>query len=351
MNKFLFHNELKYRIARHITFFIVIVLVFTFVLFSRNEGHLFFELLLLTTLNALFFLGYGYLTIFILLPVFLPSKKYFLLGISFITTGLLLSVLKLSISDFIFYSSISPEYADSQGIAFFRQVLINTKDMSFIVALFVIAKFTKDWMIVENKRKTLERKHEELQLRLLQGHFEPHFLFNTLNNLYALSLSNHERTTEFIKSFRSVLRFSISEVKKERVPITEELEMIEDFIRLEQIRYGDRLRVERSLTGDCSGISIAPFILFALVENCFRHGSSADAGHPWISLSLNCSDGRIFFETKNSVPSPKKQSINTNEKGFPKLKRRLNIQYPGKHNLQLTQSENEYTARLELDLN
>lgn len=351
MNKFLFHNDLKYRITRHSTFFVVIVLVFTFVLFSRTEGQHFSELLLLTTINAIFFLGYGYLTIFALLPIFLPDKKYFLLGISFVATGLLLSVLKLSISDFIFYSSISPEYANSEGILFLRQVLVNTKDMTFIVALFVIAKFTKDWMIVENQKKTLERKHDELQLRLLQGHFEPHFLFNTLNNLYALSLSNHSQTHDFIQSFRSVLRFSISEAQKENVSITDELDMIEDFIRLEQIRYGDRLRVERSFTGDCKGILIAPFVLFALVENCFRHGSSADAGHPWISLSLNCSDGRICFETKNSIPSHKKKSNNLREKGLSKLRQRLGIQYPGKYNLQLTESVNEFTARLELDLN
>ncbi|MFY9153631.1 MAG: histidine kinase [Prolixibacteraceae bacterium] len=351
MNKFLFHTDLKYRISRHITFFVIIVLVFTLVLFSRNPEDRFFNLLWLTFINALIFLGYGYLTIFILIPYFLPSRKYFLLGASFLSLGIFLSVLKLSISDFIFYSSISPEFSASNGMLNIRFILINTKDMSFIVALFVIARFTKDWLIAENQHKLLQKTYEELNLTMLQSQFEPHFLFNTLNNLYALSLNNQDKTLDVIRKFKHVLSYTIIDSQKSKVPVQEELEMIDNFIAIEQIRYGARLRVKTSITGDCNGWLIAPFLLFTLVENCFKHGSSTDAGKPWIRISFSCDRGRINFETRNSMPKKFPQAVFPEEHGLDRLKERLRLIYPKNHSFTVEDGDQEFTARLELDLN
>lgn len=350
MNKFIFDKAASYRLSRHITFFVITVLVFTLVLFSRNSGKDFLQLLRLTLVNALIFLGYGYLTLFALIPVFLPDKKFILLGISFFGLGLFLSVIKLSISDFIFYSSISPEFIGSKGLLSIRFILINTKDMSFIVALMLIAKFTKDWLIAENQRQALQNEYAELNLRLLQSHFEPHFLFNTLNNLYALSLSNPDKTLDIIRKFRRLLQFSISEAQKKKVTVLREIEMIEDFIRIEQIRYGSRLQITNTVTGNCENLLIAPFLLFTLVENCFRHGSSADAGQPWIMLSLTCEKSRIYFEAKNSIPKKNPPAMAIQEKSLLKLRKRLDLLYPKKYTLILKEENQEFTVKLGLDL-
>jgi len=351
LNKIIFHTALKYRLSRHITFFVIVVLIFTLVLFNRSHGQHFGELLYLTFINALIFLGYGYLTLFVLIPKFLPNKKFFLLGISFLGLGFLLSILKLSVSDFIFYSSISPEFIGSKGLLTLRFILINTKDMSFIVALMVIAKFTKDWLIAENQRQTLQKKYTELNLRLLQSHFEPHFLFNTLNNLYALSLSNSDKTLDIIRKFKRVLQFSIKDAQKKKVPVSREIEMIGDFIQIEQIRYGSRLQIINEITGSYENLQIAPFLLFTLVENCFRHGSSTDAGQPWIKLSLTCEKSRICFETKNSIPKKPRPVMNIQEKGLLKLRQRLEIIYPRKYSLMLKEENQEFAVKLILDLN
>lgn len=350
LNRLLFHTALKYRISRHILFFVVTVLIFTLVLYSRNSGHDFLQLLKLTFINALIFLGYGYLTLFVLIPNFLPGKKFVLLGISFLGLGFFLSAIKLSVSDFIFYSSISPEFIGSKGLLNVRFILINTKDMSFIVALMVIARFTKDWLIAENQHKALQKKYTELNLRLLQSHFEPHFLFNTLNNLYALSLSNPSKTLDVIRKFKRLLQFSITDAQMKKVPVSREIEMIEDFIRIEQIRYGSRLQITNTVTGNCENLMIAPFLLFTLVENCFKHGSSTDAGQPWIALSLTCEKSRICFETKNSIPKKFHPLMTIQEKGLLKLRHRLEILYPKKHTLNLKEEHQEFAVKLELDL-
>lgn len=350
MNKFLFHTALRYRLSRHIAFFVLVVLIFTLVLYGRNGGQHFVPLLYLTFINALIFLGYGYLTLFVLIPTFLHDKKFVLFGISFLGLGFFLSTLKLSISDFIFYSSISPEFIGSTGMLNVRFIMINTKDMSFIVALFVIVKFTKDWLIAQNQHNDLQKTYSELNLRLLQSRFEPHFLFNTLNNLYALSLSNQDKTLDVIRKLRRVLQFSITDAQQIKVPVSGEYEMIEDFIQIEQIRYGSRLQIKSSVTGSCGNLMIAPFLLFTLVENCFKHGSSTDAVQPWIILALTCENSRICFETRNSIPKKYHPAVTIQEKGLSNLRKRLEIIYPKKYSLTLKEEPQEFLVKLELDL-
>jgi LytS/YehU family sensor histidine kinase len=326
------------------------VLIFSLVLYSRSDGQSFLPLLKLTFINAIIFLGYGYLTIFILIPLFLSEQKYGWFALAFLLLGFFLSVIKISISDFIFYTSISPEYLSSKGILSLRYILVNTKDMSFIVALMIVVKYTKDWLIAEKQHQLLQTKYDELKLRLLQSHFEPHFLFNTLNNLYALSLINSAKTIDVIRKFKSILQFSINEAQLKRVPLKKELDMIQDFIEIERIRYGERLRVEYQVSGSTEKLEIAPFILFTLVENCFKHGSSPDAGKPWIELYLQSKEGRIVFETKNSIPTKCRSNQTFMEKGLTKLRQRLELIYSQRYSLILKGESMEFSVKLELKL-
>lgn len=351
LDEFLFHRNLKYRVSRHMAFLAMIVLVFTWILHSRYPREPIYSLLVLILVNAAFFIGYSYLMLYVLIPRFLPQKNYFCFTLGFLVTGIVLSILKLSISDFIFYSSISPEYISSAGVLNTRYVLINTKDMSYIVALSVIAKFTKEWLIADAQKRSLELKYTQLKLRLLQSHFEPHFLFNTLNNLYALSLGNPQKMLDVIQRLSRVLRFSITEAQKPLVSVSEELDMIENYISIEQIRYGDRLLVESSVSGSCADKKIAPLLLFTLVENCFKHGSSTDAGKPWIYLSTICEKDRICFEAKNSIPQGMHAGMAAPGKGLSKLRERLELIYPKKYSLLIVEGSREFTAKLVIHLN
>jgi LytS/YehU family sensor histidine kinase len=270
--------------------------------------------------------------------------------VSFIGLGLVLSVIKLSVSDFIFYSAFSPEFIGSKGILSIRFLLVNTKDMSFIVALFVIAKFSKDWMIAEKQHQILQKKYAELNLKLLQSHFEPHFLFNTLNNLYALSLSNLDKTLEVLRKFKRVLQFAIIDAQLDKVLLKNEIEMIQDYALIEQIRYGSRLHLKNTVDGEIKHQVIAPFILFSLVENCFKHGSSHDAGSPWIELYLNCQKNKLYFEAKNSIPKRSKIDQLSDNQDIIKLRKRLELIYPRKCSLIVQQKNQEFIVKLDLEL-
>ena len=171
-----------------------------------------------------------------------------------------------------------------KGYPNLRFIIVNTKDMTFIVALFCIAKYVKDYMYAERIWKILEMKNKEAQLKLYQSQFDPHFLFNTINNLYALSLLNPKKTKEVIERIKIVLKYITGDTQKEFVDLQHEILLVENYIQLEKLRYGKRLKVEFETEGNLLSQKIPPMILFYLVENCLKHGSSLDAGTPWICL-------------------------------------------------------------------
>ncbi len=351
MNKLVFDNNFKYRIFRHLIFFLVAVFLFAAVLFVQDRTFSFSHLLWVTFLNSLFFFGFAYVTIFLLIPEFLLNRKIFWFAVLFLLVGIALSTLKLIVSDEIFYFSISPENVEQTGLITLRLVVVNTKDMTFIVALFCIAKFAKDYIYIENIRKKLEIQNREAQRKLLQSQLQPHFLFNTINNLYALSVLHSEKTKEVVKRIKTVLNYIIVDSQQDLIKVEEEVVLVENYISLEKLRYGNRLHVNFEKQGDFDNIKIPPMILFFLVENCFKHGSSVDVGHPWINILVEVVPGKILLSTENNKaaqhnsPDGKKHKGN----GLTNLQKRLDFIYSKNgYQLKIADTGNAFKVNLEI---
>jgi sensor histidine kinase YesM len=348
MNRFLYNNSFKYRFTRHILFFVLTVVIFSVILFLQNKGDSFYETLWITFINAFFFFGYAYITIFFLIPEFLLNKKTIWFALLFLLVGIALSTLKLVVSDQIFYSSISPENVESTGLLNLRFIVVNTKDMTFIVALFCIAKYIKDYLHAEEIRKLVILQTKEAQRKLFQSQFDPHFMFNTINNLYAISLLNPAKTADVLSRIKIVLNYIIEEIQKEFVELNGEIELVKNYIQLERLRYGNRLKVNLNVEGNVKSYRIPPMILFFLIENCFRHGSSLDAGSPWINADIKTEPEKIIFEVENSKPAgqPLKSKSNIQLKN---LRKRLEIMYkPSGYKLEVSDNEQSFKVYLEL---
>jgi LytS/YehU family sensor histidine kinase len=262
--------------------------------------------------------------------------------------GIAFSALKLVVSDQIFYSSISPENIESRGLFNLRFIAVNTKDMTFIVALFCIAKFIKDYVHAEEIRKLVTIQTKEAQRRLFQSQFDPHFMFNTINNLYAISLLNPAKTIEVIGRIKIVLKYIIDEIQKEYVDLSGEIELVRNYIQLEKLRYGDRLKVNLTINGDLKSRKIPPMVLFFLIENCFKHGSSLDAGSPWIKVEINSEPEKTMILVENSKPD-NKASKNKNDVQLKHLRKRLEIMYnTGGYKMKIWDSDNSFKVYLEL---
>lgn len=351
MNRFFYDNNFRYRIGRHLTFFLLTVFAFTTILFVQKSNGNFLQTFGITFINALFFFSYTYLTIFLLIPEFLLKKKNIWFLIVFLLIGIGLSALKLVVSDHIFYSDISPENMERFGFMNLRFIVVNTKDMTFIVALLCIAKYVKDYLYAEKIRKVLEIQTKEAQRKLFQAQFDPHFLFNTINNLYALSLLNPQKTKEVIARIKIVLNYIIEEIQKKYVDLKQEISLAESYIELEKLRYGNRLDIDFKIEGDMEHYRIPPMILFILIENCFKHGSSLDAGTPWIKIKVKTDKGIIFLSAENSKPKTK-----SGGKGSGKakhqlihLRKRLEIIYaPQGYEMEIFESAGTYKVKIEL---
>ena len=351
MNKLFYNTKFLYRGTRHLLFFGFTVLFFSSILYIQNGDENFGEIFIETFTNAIFFFGYAYITMFLLIPEYLLKAKIVWFLLLFLLIGIGLSALKLVVSDNIFYASISPENIERSGAVSLRFIVVNTKDMTFIVALFCIAKYVKDYLYAESSRRKLELKNKEAQNKLLQSQFDSHFMFNTINNLYALSLLNPFKTNEVISRMKMVLSYIIDESQKDFVLLIDEVKLVENYIELEKLRYGKRLKVDFKVIGDIKEVKIPTMVLFLLVENSFKHGSSLDAGTPWLKLSVKGENGNIFLSAENSKPKSTfaKEYGFEEGKGLKSLKKRLDLIYKSDaYNLKIDDKETTFRINLEL---
>jgi sensor histidine kinase YesM len=328
------------------------VLLFAWVAHSRTVADTpFVHSLLIVFFNALIFFSYGYITVYLLIPSLLSRGKILFFILTFIACGLVLSGLKFLFSDYIFFLALSPGQASSLDTLSLPAVLVNTKDMTFIVALFAIAKYARDRYLLKIHIQELEEKEMEAELRLLEHQMDPHVIFNNFNNLYSISINRPDLLATTVAKLRSVLNYLFKESKYTMVPLASELNMIENYIGLEKLRYGDRLKISYQCEGEPGRKMIAPLILYPFVENCFVHGAGEDPRKSWIEIRISIDEGRLTFFAANSVrrsfnPKPETAGNGANLNSI----RRLEIQYPNSHRLAIRERNHEHEVNLNIRL-
>jgi len=194
-----------------------------------------------------------------------------------------------------------------------------------------------------------ELKLRETELKLLKGQIQPHFLFNTLNNLYSLSLQNSDKTSEVVIKLSDLLSYIIYDCRSEKVKLEEELEFIKNYIDLEKIRYDESLKVNLIIEGDFHEKFIAPMLLQTFIENSFKHGANKIIGISWINILITCSNDILIFKVENN----KVGSNDFNSRlgvGVDNAKKRLLLLYPDKHKLEITETDDVYSVFLEIQI-
>lgn len=351
MYKVLVSQKISYKVLRHVMLFLSMVLLFSLVTYSQTGESLgYFQILFRVFSNAIVFFGYAYLTVYILIPYFLIKRELFAFFLFFVVSGIGLSALKFMFSDYIFYQAIAPESAPAVNSLTLSRLIVNTKDMTFIVAVFALVKYAKDHYILESNIKELQRKGMEAELKLIEHHMDPHVIFNNFNNLYSISIYRPEHLKATVKKLKALLHYLFSESKSSKVMLHQEIAMIENYIGLEKLRYGDRLDISLKMDGEMGGLKITPLILYSFVENCFVHGAGEDPRKSWINIEVKINDSRLFFLAANSVnDQPRGQKINENGANENSV-RRLELQYPNSHQLAIRDKRNEHIVELNMSL-
>jgi sensor histidine kinase YesM len=351
--RFFFSDKIHHRIIRHLVLFVTMNALFMMLAWIRSgDSRTASDIISTVFVNSLFFFGYAYITAFVLFPILLFRKRFVLFFLAFIATGLFISYLKFIFSDYIFYDEIMAKDFSSRMFEFNWSYLItNTKDMTFIVAVFLIAKFAKDNHSIHTKLDELKQAQMEAEYKVISSQLDPHVLFNNLNNLYSISISNREALVPMIQRLKSMLAYYFRDGRSESIPLNREIEVIRDYIALEKIRFGERLEADIKTPSNAGTVEIAPFILFPFVQNCFEHGLSIDAGKSWLNVRIDVNDNHLEFLAQNSKPSSETSfSENGSNTSPERRKKQLDLLYPGRYQLIVENSNREYSVSLKLKL-
>jgi len=215
-----------------------------------------------------------------------------------------------------------------------------------IVAITTLLELMYKAYLQEKHLRELEKEKHSAEMAMLKAQINPHFFFNTLNSLYALTLKGSDLASKVVLRLSHLMRYMLYDAGAEKVLLTEDLGHIENYINIEQMRFADRLDLSFQYSGDINGKMIAPLLLLPFIENAFKHGVEEEAG--WITINLKVTGHRLFLKVENSYP--KLISIKGNGLGLKNVKRRLELTYPERYSLQLTQHDESFEAELKLDL-
>ncbi len=194
-----------------------------------------------------------------------------------------------------------------------------------------------------------EKLQKEMELNYLKEQVNPHFLFNSLNSIYALSRQQSSETPDLVMQLSELLRYQLESSKKETVLLREELKFIENYLLLEEKRLGERCKVEFQIGGEVSELRISPMLLIPFVENAVKYGAQSTNEQSAIDISVTIKNATLNFYVANSKPY-KVSSLNRVGLGLENVRRRLKLLYPNAHTLEINDKEERYQVNLSIDL-
>ena len=213
----------------------------------------------------------------------------------------------------------------------------------------VIIKFFKLWTLKQREWMHAQQEKITAELQLLKAQVHPHFLFNTLNNIYSFSLDNSPKTPGMILKLSSLLSYMLYDCRAEEVRLEKEIEIMKNYMDLEKERYGGKIDVSWSAEGISKDQFIAPLLMLPLLENAFKHGASEQLGKCWLSVDISVKQNVLLCKIANS----KNESVLYNNKGIgiSNVKKRLAFIYPENHGLKINDEGEFFVASLRVQLN
>lgn len=335
----------------HSLFWIVFVLVGSFIFsYQQNFPYEFFLMNFLVHLPL--FLLYTYGVIYFLVPGLLLKRRYALFFTALITATCAAALLRILVSRYVYFALFIPEILYPSQWFSTEIFLINVFWIVSPAIVFAMFKYYKNWLNTQALANEAERKQLASELQVLKAQLNPHFLFNTFNNLYVLALQKSDKTPEVISKISDLFHYVLYECNSVEVPVSKEIKLISDYIQLEELRYSDRLSIRIKKEIDNPEFQIPPMMLYTFVENCFKHGCSNDPDSPWIKLHIKVSGNRFEFQASNSIP---RMMYSGKEKdggvGLANIKRRLELLYPRSHRLEIRKEDHEFIVSLEIQKN
>lgn len=291
-------------------------------------------------ISYLFFIGFFYLNANYLIPTFLSRKKI----VTYIFLVVVILLFIATINAFITHSYYHFHRSFTRAITFRMFTGI------FILAISTAYRFINDNIKLERAQKEKENENLKTELTFLRSQVSPHFMFNVLNNMVALARKKSDRLEPMIIELSNLMRYMLYEADEEKVNIEKEIEYLKSYIDLQMLRFGDDVKINFNVQKSSADNLIEPMLLIPLVENAFKHGVGL-IEHPEIDVQLTTNEKGIFMRVINKINKHTKEIKDKNSGiGLNNLKRRLNLLYPDKHELVISENNNQFIASLNLKL-
>lgn len=366
LNKaFVFSNQPRQRLARHGLFWFVFW-VFSFLLYGTRparywhlaEGEELVRTLLkgwaVASVDALLFLPshmtLAYATLYILLPRFVFREKYFQAILGVLVFMLLSAVIAAVATVWVIVPLHTAYGAPLPQDTFFYSMIAGLRGGTTIAGFAASIKLAKVWYLKQQAYQQVEREKLNAELQLLKSQIHPHFLFNTLNNLYALTLRKADNSPAVVLKLSELLSYMLYDCNASEVLLEKEIGFMRNYIGLEQLRYGDRLDMSVQISGDYQNKLIAPLLLVPFLENAFKHGTSEQLEQAWMHLDLSVQDNTLKFKLINSREVTEHDEHYVGGIGLQNVRKRLQLLYPGRYDLRTVPEAETFMVMLTLEL-
>lgn len=291
-----------------------------------------------------------YFNTYFLIPRYLKKKKWLIYFLIVILTSPILDLFRTGFIILILNDSSKSLPMDFTSVYFGNNSISGGIFLGFLLSF--AYRFTKDWLINLSLIEKLKTERSEMKLAFLKSQVDPHFLFNTLNSLYSIALEEKSNTTaDSIVKLGTLMRYNLHDSQSEKIPLRKEVEYIQKYIDLQQLRMTEKNTILFDIDisdSEFETANIAPMLLISIIENAFKYGVSPSEKSE-IIISISVKSKRLVLFTKNDIINTKTDSESTGI-GNKNLKERLELIYPEKYSLEYSEMDENFTAKLTLEL-
>lgn len=335
-------NKLR-QIVLHTIIWAIILLFF---MYTTTSGKIGYSTIVVFVYFGLINIALFYINYLFILPIFLDKKRYLWCANMMLLSIIVFAFIKCGLA-YYFYDIVIKRENGKHVMDFWNYYFGAAFVSCFFIFLSTVLKFMQDWFNNEKIKSRLENEMLIAELAFLKSQINPHFLFNSLNNIYSLAYQKSEKTPEAVLKLSEIMRYMLYESNVDKVPLSDEIRYLENYIELQKLRFKDKTHIKFEINGDSEGKKITPLVLISFVENAFKHGLATDIDNP-ITIILNVTSHKLFFQVIN-----KKSNLNKDDTGGIGLKnvqRRLDLIYKDQYRLHIDDKNDIYSCELYLNL-
>ncbi len=291
-----------------------------------------------------------YVNIYVLFPKFILKKNYAKYLLSFLLVLCVFYVIRTELIYSFINENVWPESDSPQKAYSFNHILVVFLTGIYDVALVTTIKLTADWIFERKRTEQLQKVQLRTELNFLKTQIQPHFFFNTLNNLYALSIEKSDKAPEMILKLSEIMQYVLYDAKEPKISLLKEINYINNYLELEELRFGKSVTYELDIIGNIDDIFVPPLLFLPFIENCFKHGTKEN-DRMKVKINFEKISEQLVFSVKNNFNEHSETIANSKHGiGILNVQRRLKLLYNENYKLKTNIFEQEFNVNLKIPI-